>query len=64
MGAIALPRTRTHVHNLLEQELKREIDSKLVREVAKYLVPPEETRTFDLLSQVMTGLAESGNRRT
>lgn len=64
MGAIALPRTRTHVHNLLEQELKREIDSKLVREVAKYLVPPEETRTFDLLGQVMTGLAESGNRRT
>lgn len=64
MGAIALPRTRTHVHMLLEQELKMEIDSKLVREVAKYLVPPEETRTFDLLSQVMTGLAESGNRRT
>jgi predicted nucleotidyltransferase len=64
IGAIASRRTRTHVHELLEEELKREIESKLVREVAKSLVLAEETKTFDLLSQVMAGLAESGNQRT
>jgi predicted nucleotidyltransferase len=64
MGVIALPRTRTHVHKLLEQELEMGIESKLVREVGKYLVPSEEIRALDLLSQVMTGLAESGKKRT
>ena len=61
ISAIASQTTRTHVHELLEQELKEEIESKLVREVAKSLVPAEEARTFHLLSEVMAGLAESGS---
>jgi predicted nucleotidyltransferase len=63
ISAIASQRTRTHVRELLEQELKEEMESKLVREVAKSLVPAGETRIFDLLSQVMAGLAESGSQR-
>ena len=64
MGAIASKSTRRYVSGLLDQELNKEIESKLVREVAKKLVPAEETRTFVLLSQVLAGLAESGSQRT
>lgn len=64
MGAIASQRTGNHVHELLEQELNSGIESKLVQEVTKSLVPAEETRTFDLLSQVLAGLVESGSQRT
>lgn len=62
MNIIASQRTRKHVRELLEEELNKDIDSKLVREVAKSSVPAEETRGFELLSQVIAGLAESGSQ--
>jgi predicted nucleotidyltransferase len=54
--------TGDHVRKILQRELADGIESKLAREVAKSMVPPDETRSFDLLSQVMAGLAESGSK--
>ncbi|MBI3000693.1 MAG: hypothetical protein HYY46_19910 [Deltaproteobacteria bacterium] len=64
MSALASERTRKHVRKLLEQELNNGIESKLVREVAESLVPAEGTRTYELLSQIMIGLAESRGQTT
>ena len=64
MGAIASQATRKRVSELLEQELNNGIESKLVREVAESLVPAEETRIYELLSQARAGLAESRSQRT
>ena len=64
MSALASERTRKHVCKLLEQELNNGIESKLVRQVAESLVPAERTRTYELLSQIMIGLAESRSQTT
>ncbi len=64
IGAIASQTTRKRVSELLDQELNSGIESKLVREVARSLVPAEETRIYELLSQVRAGLAESRSQRT
>ena len=55
---LASPSSGEHVQQMLERELTEGIDSRLVREISRSLVPADQGRAFALLSMLRDGLSE------
>lgn len=59
MASMSAKDTLTFVRNLLDDELKEETDSALVREIAEHLAGAGEERTHHLLESLRVGFVEA-----